>query len=120
MRQIKFRAYHHLKRRFIDIFDINCFWDVLLVWYSDLWEPWTSITNQVTLCQYTWLIDKNWKEIYEWDILKMERINSDFQLIVYYKIEHKTFSWFWFIEWECEIIGNIFENPDLVINKLWF
>lgn len=75
--------------------------------------------------QFTWLLDKNWKEIYEGDIVKWlfnEKRNSIYS--VYFHQE--VLAWFLQSETnmnihlcdllEIEIIWNIYENPELLSN----
>lgn len=124
MSNLKFRAWEkpdeHLFVKKWDWFlwAMHYWDDVLFYLHKWVYNP------DYEIMQCTWLKDKNWKYIYEWDILKMERVNSDFLMIVSYKIEDKRFSWFWFIEWECEVIGNMYENMklyhDTVIKNLPF
>lgn len=92
-----------------------------LVKYYDVW-----CTQDVVLMQFTGLLDKNGKEIYEEDIVKI--YFSD------YKFEKKLIEYGQFRNCNCcdnvcgigfdigihfesdtiEIIGNIFENPELL------
>lgn len=58
MREIKFRAWNLKDFDYIDISD----------WISE-YESRVLQENPVT--QFTWLLDKNWKQIFEWDIIKV-------------------------------------------------
>jgi len=83
------------------------------------------------IMQYTGLKDKNGKEIYEGDIIKHfgrtgDFTGKDFILKVFYDNAHGGFVPFGFHsyavkcidykEWkyDCEVIGNIYENPELI------
>ena len=139
MRELKFRyIYQHeedtiFPERSLEIADVNN-----SIWTLEQiaeWEP----DNYVDIClssawkvidinQYTGLKDINWKEIYEGDIVKWfynysVEINK---AVVWFRIgrfEIDTFRCiplYEFLLWhetKLEIIGNIYENPDLITNK---
>ena len=67
--------------------------------------------NGNRLMQYTGLTDKNGKEIYEGDIVKWGKIIE--------KVEMKDGCWSMVLgtiveEFNLEVIGNIYENPELI------
>ena len=82
----------------------------------------THLVDKETVCQYTGLTDKNGKKIFEGDIIR--DIDYGLMRCIYL---HGSFVWFnddkfrWIelrkhITKE-EIIGNIFDNPDLITSE---
>lgn len=85
---------------------------------------WNSIeVDSTTICQCTGLKDKNGKLIWENDILNLKNGKA---VVIWDKAEWRI-NWiidtiwrrdlhFWVNEddWECEVIGNKFDNPELL------
>ena len=75
-----------------------------------------------TVGQYTGLHDKNGKEIYEGDILKgtfygFPMPEYDYVFQIYWDEKEKGFMASYFEPSECEVIGNIYDNPELLGEK---
>lgn len=92
--------------------------------YGSVWD--IRQNDNFILMQFTGLKDKNGKEIYEGDFLKCHRPNEKLTFIA--KVEYKDARFviqdlkqedlYWdFNVWTVlaiEIIGNIYENPELI------
>ena len=112
MRQIKFRAWDKLEKRMrhnIELFMIPS-WT----------KPMLSM-GDMDVMQFTGLFDKHGKEIYEGDIVKWEpeyiNIREAPKAVEYEWSGYRPFQYDGGGEYhpsECIVIGNIYENPELL------
>jgi uncharacterized phage protein (TIGR01671 family) len=107
MREIKYRAWNKDFQEMI--YDSN--------------ERIFSNHLEENLMQYTGLLDKNGVEIYEGDIVKYNLsfpvgeivFNRDRFIPIYDRSSYDEWELdFWRISDKCEVIGNIYENPELL------
>jgi len=131
MREIKFRAWeekgkdmiYSVRGNFVMEFDGKC---SFVEWGSEYFKAMPDLI----LSQFTGLKDKNEKEIYEGDIVKCQyrchpegEFNESIMEVVWDK-ENCEFSWFLQYRYRnnaiknIEVIGNIYENPELTKNDL--
>lgn len=117
MRTIKFRAWNKNGKYFLPFEETN---DYILDPDNGqiINQKWGTEVN-CELMQFTGLLDKNGKGIYEGDILEIDNktvgiIKWDEQAAGFYFTESQDgWSHEWF-ERENKVIGNIYENPELL------
>lgn len=123
-REIKFRVYIS-KYKILDTPDIINFNTQEVKYDSDYYS-----LDDIELMQYTGIKDKNGKEIYEGDIvlIRIDKTNILHKTIV--KFKHGAFIadiigdndyiylfHFGFNKDDFEVVGNIYENPELLEGK---
>ena len=121
----KFRAWDkETKEMFKDTFAITESGQVVIVEQDFVTDtPDYVFAGHLAIMQSTGLEDKNGKEIFEGDIVKMSKdvsVDTTYYEVVRrrggaYSLESKQHGCdLWIRHTDCEIIGNIYENPELL------
>jgi len=123
MRQIKFRAWIYdgniAEYKMTYSCKLSFFKDIVYAYIPE--DDYEYQLNPSNITQFTGLLDKNGKEIYEGDIVIWPHLLNMKSLLIQWSnkecgfvadtIDGKPDSW---IDNSCEIIGNRFENPELL------
>ena len=129
MKEFKFRAWHKKERRMFEVAGIS-WWDSLI------YESFDDIGHDMDDCillLYTGYFDKNRKEICQADLVYMTDVYSNLLDDKLYVVtwengafllksienayHYEMFDWGNLITDSAEIVGNIYENPELVGNE---
>lgn len=134
-REIEFKAWHKIEKRMIDpVIEIDLTkGNQRICWYETMADAMSGcITdesmNNVELLQYTGLQDKNGREICEGDILQIPDLYEtpentsttyhtaavDFEQYGFRVDGSPLCEDYQYISDECEVVGNIYENADLI------
>ena len=126
MREIKFRAWVKDRKAIFEVVLINYVTKkvtYLLERVGHLLSIRHEKFNNIILMQYTGLKDKNKKEIYEGDILfesseekyfKVVFENASFRAEAEGDFEEYSLDLIDVVAQGCEVVGNIYENPELL------
>ena len=124
MREIKFRAWNPKLKQMKPVFSLIDIHHVACRYVVDKYtlEEWEEL-DDVVLMQYTGLKDKNGKEIYEGDICRLDNRDCDDGEIMWTTNEYRFCNDYMqesltVYANRLEIIGNIYENPDLIKEKI--
>ncbi len=118
MKEIKFRAWNKEEKSMGRVLVIDFSERTITFERLSDNKVWVDKIDNVYLVQYTGLKDKNGKEIYEGDVDERKAVivcgNEFGEVVVRYRNSDKDiFSEIWNLK-EKEIIGNIYENPELI------
>lgn len=122
MREIKFKAWHNINKKFISFYES----DLKMHENGQIYAGGMNVTDRITLLQYTGLKDCNGTEIYEGDIVQPNDINGVLY-VDWYQAESRYAAYYprtingirnytlaLYHPDTLEVIGNIYENPDLL------
>lgn len=130
---MKFKAYDNKNKRWLSDFNISNKGEIFVIKYQDSYESYgewiegreIKETRDATLCLSTGLLDEDNNQIFEGDIIKS---NNDFMVVSW----HESYASFvlnkngWLYSHyfgesidnkNCKIVGNIFDNKELLKEK---
>lgn len=117
MRNLKFRAWSKREEVMRDVIAIN-FHTCRIAYWGEYVEYIHIDFSDVILLQYTGLKDKNGKEIYEGDIIEFNWLGINKCEIIFDNGSFCPKGWSYktlaYPKTDIKIIGNIYENPDLL------
>ena len=124
MREIKFRAWHKEEKIIGEVLGIDILHKEIFFSNEDVDCYEHTDFKDIELMQYTGLKDKNNKEVYEGDIVKL-RANHGIGVIKYYdewgafvveyiKPRPLAVLGMNYYKEDIEILGNIYKNPELI------
>lgn len=117
----RFRAWLKEDKEMIDVEEIN-FYNGEFDFIGDA-ITWMCKSDDCVLMQSTGLTDKNGKEIFEGDVVKMAKnVYSEptcYEVVRHrggaYRLESKQYGCeLWLRHTDCEIAGDIYKNPELL------
>lgn len=124
----KFRAWDNVEKKFVEHFFIT---DNGLI--CNMEKPTSDRKllipiekSELILMQSTGLFDKNGKEIFDGDVVKMAKdVYSEptyYEVVRHrggaYRLESKKHGCeLWLRHADCEVVGNVYENPELLEEK---
>lgn len=108
MRPIKFRAWINSRDAFVDVsqhYDIDSEGELYQIDFKN-----------IILMQFTGLLDKNGKEVYEGDVVKYmdDEGEEGIQEVEYWDLIGGFMPLLNIHDCEFEVVGNIYENPELL------
>ena len=127
----KFRAWDRLRKEMnykvmvgnCDTDDEN--WTCPIIWIEEK-KDWLHFDDYDSIMQSTGLKDKNGKEIFDGDIVKMSKdVYSEptyYEVVRHYggayRLESKQHGCeLWLRHTDCEVVGNVYENRELLEDK---
>ncbi|SRR5260370_33958342 len=116
MRAIKFRAWHKQERKMYEPthIGVNGYRAVMSIYTGSTWFTEGHYPDDFELMQFTGLLDKTGKEIYEGDIIHDPLTGKRYPIV----FENGAFRTNGLVECSAfpndEVIGNIYEHPELV------
>ena len=119
----KFRAWDKELQTMLDVSLIDFKKGVLVGEHWEFGETNFMNFDEIVLMQSTGLKDKNGKEIFEGDIVKMAKdVYSEptyYEVVRHrggaYRLESKKHGCeLWLRHTDCEVVGNIYENPEFL------
>lgn len=124
----RYRAWDSAKKKFVEHFFITdngliCNMEEPTLGYR---LPIPIEKSELTLMQSTGLFDKNGKEIFDGDVVKMAKdVYSEptyYEVVRHrggaYRLESKKHGCeLWLRHADCEVVGNVYENPELLEEK---